>query len=285
MESNSGSDERVAADYQRAIDGHVYIRDTLDALFETLGIRIEKLDRVPTILELGSHAGVITERLLQRWPHAHFVVQDENHELLAVAKRRLAGRRIQYLAVPLDEVSCRADIVISVARHHHLPHGYLASVRRIMAPEGVYILADELCPEYCRPEDTARIETAELLHILGGYILTSSGEVAAFEREGVLPASAIELERRRQRALWRWYRFVIDRAVEQGFFDVAVTELQSTHDDLITGSVAEHKFSPLIVERQFALAGFNLLSKQLIGPADEPERQSMFVYEYGLPRP
>jgi hypothetical protein len=106
--------------------------------------------------------------------------------------------------------------------------------------------------------------------------------VKAFQQNGALAPSTLELERRRQIALWRWYRFVVDDAVNRGYVDVAVGELQSTHDDLITGSDAEHKFSPLIVERQFALAGFQRLSKTLIGPAEHPERQSMFVYEHGL---
>ena len=70
--------------------------------------------------------------------------------------------------------------------------------------------------------------------------------------------------------------------MDRGYFDIAVAELQSTHDDLITGSDAEHKFGPMVVERQFALEGFRQISKQLIGPADDAERQSMFVYEYGL---
>ena len=61
-----------------------------------------------------------------------------------------------------------------------------------------------------------------------------------------------------------------------------MSELKSTCDDFVTGSGAEHKLSPLIMEKQFELAGFRRLSRQLIGPTDEPERQSMFVYEYGL---
>jgi hypothetical protein len=70
--------------------------------------------------------------------------------------------------------------------------------------------------------------------------------------------------------------------VERGYYDIAVGELQSTHDDLITGSDAEHKFSASIVERQFALAGFQLLSKRMVGPADDAARQSMFVYEFSV---
>jgi hypothetical protein len=282
MGSSADSYERVTEYYQRAIAGHVYIRETLDALFETLRARIRGLGRAPRILELGSHAGVITELLLQNWPDAEIVVHDEDEALVSMAQRRLAGRAVRYHTGPLDTLSWRADLVISVARHHHLPHDYLVSLRRVMLPGTMYIVADELCPEYCQRDHASRIEQAQLLHIVGGYVLTSQAEVEAYEQEGKLPQPALELERRRQHALWRWYRFVVDHAVENGYVDVAVGELQSTHDDLITGSDAEHKFSPLIVERQFSLAGFRLFSKRMVGPADEPERQSMFVYEYGL---
>ena len=65
----------------------------------------------------------------------------------------------------------------------------------------------------------------------------------------------------------------------RGYFDIAVGELKSAHDDLITGSDAEHKFSPFIVERQLALAGFKTLVRHPIGEPFLPERQSMFVYE------
>ena len=74
----------------------------------------------------------------------------------------------------------------------------------------------------------------------------------------------------------------MDRAVDLGYFDIAAAELQSACDDLVTGSDAEHKFGPAVVERELALAGFAQLSKRLIGPLDEPEHQSLFVYELGV---
>jgi hypothetical protein len=175
------------------------------------------------------------------------------------------------------------DIVVAFARHHHLPPDYLSSVRAVLKSGGVYLLAEELCPEYCAGEHAARIARAEELHIVGGYVFTSRAELDSYRTLGTVPPHVQELEQLRRRALWRWYRFVVDQAVERGYYDIAVAELQSAHDDLITGSDDEHKFSPLIVERQFALAGFELLSKRTVGPADDPERQSMLVYEYALP--
>jgi hypothetical protein len=166
-----------------------------------------------------------------------------------------------------------------VARHHHLPHEYLQELGAVLPVGSWYIAADELCPEYCQGEHAERIARAELIHVEGGYVLTNERELRAYQQEGTVPDAAREMEELRRRALWRWYRYVVDEAVERGYFDIAVGELQSTHDDLITGSDAEHKLSPLIVERQFELAGFERVSKTLIGPADEPEHQSMFVYQ------
>ncbi|APR87934.1 hypothetical protein A7982_13283 [Minicystis rosea] len=269
--------------YRQVMDGHAYIRETIDALLETLGARIRRLERPPRILELGCHAGVSTEWLLERWPEAEIVVQDEREDLIEMARERIGVGLVTFHAGPVEALAEPFDIVMSIARHHHLPHDYLSGVRRVLRPGGVYLLAEELCPEYCAGEHAARISQAEVLHIVGGYVLTSNDDVASYRAGGSLPSHVLELEQLRRRALWRWYRFVVDHAVDRGCYDIAVAELQSTHDDLITGSDAEHKFSPLIVERQFALAGFNLLSKRHIGPAEDPERQAMLVYEYALP--
>jgi SAM-dependent methyltransferase len=266
--------------YQRAMEGHVYIRETVEALLEAVGRWLPQFP-TPCVLELGSHAGFVTSLIRERWPNVSILVCDDDESLVAMSRQRLAGRAIAYHEGPLSELDGSAEVVVSVARHHHLPHDYLADVRRIMKPGAVYLVADELCPEYCFADSAARIEEAKQLEIVGGYVLTCDEEVRDYRATRAIPAAAQALEQQRQRALWRWYRYVVDEAVERGYFDIAASELQSTHDDLITGSDAEHKFSPLIVERQFALAGFRMLSKRSIGPVDDPTRQSMFVYAFG----
>jgi hypothetical protein len=270
----------VSEQYRRAVDGHVFIQSTFDALFETLARQRERFGPRPRVLELGSHAGFVTESLLARWPDFDIVVSDDDEALVALAQQRLSERTVRYHSKPLETLEERFDLVISVARHHHLEHGYLPAVRRVMKAESVYVLADELCPEYCGDEEIERIETARVLRIAGGYVFTSDAEFERFHEDGSVPRYASDLEARRQKALWRWYRFVVDHAVDRGYFDVAAAELQSARDDLVTGSKAEHKFSATIVEREFALAGFRRVSKRLIGPSENPERQSMFVYEF-----
>jgi hypothetical protein len=259
MEATNESRQQVDEYYRRVMDGHVYIRESIDTLLDMLGARIRRIQRRPRILELGCHAGVSTRWILERWPEVEVVVQDTREDLLPI------------------------DVVVSIARHHHLSHDYLSTVRRGLESGGVYLLAEELCPEYCTAEHAARIGRAEALHIAGGWVFTSQAEIESYRAHGTVPPHVRDLERLRRRALWRWYRFVVDRAVDRGYYDIAAAELQSARDDLVTGSDAEHKLSPLIVERQFALAGFELLSKRYVRPTEAPERQSMIVYEYALP--
>ena len=281
MELDDEKGTRLHEYYRRAVDGHIYIRETLESLFDTLGNQIARRGPKLRVLELGSHGGFLTEQLLQRWPELQICVSDENQDLIAIAQKRVSERAVTFDSRPLEAMTGSFDVVVSVARHHHLPHGYLNAVHRIMSADGVYVVADELCPEYCRSVDIERLRRAEGLYLSGGYVFTSSADRSAFEETGVVAAYARDLEDLRRRALWSWYRYVVDCAVERGYFDVAGGELQSARDDLVTGSKAEHKFSPVIVEREFELARFRLLSKRLVGPADDRARQGMFVYEFG----
>lgn len=280
MELEDDKGARLHEYYRQAVDGHIYIRETLDSLFDTLGNQIARRGPKLRVLELGSHGGFLTEQLLQRWPDLRIYVSDENQDLIDIARKRVPERAVTFDCRPLDAITGSFDLVVSVARHHHLPHGYLSAVRRVISAEGVYVVADELCPEYCRAVDIARLSSAQGLFMSGGYVFTSFADRTAYQESGVVPGYARELEDLRRHALWSWYRYVVDCAVERGYFDVAVGELQSARDDLVTGSEAEHKFSPVIVEREFELARFRRLSKRLIGPGDDGARQGMFVYEF-----
>lgn len=279
VEPNAARDQSILRYYERAMDGHVYIRETVGVFLDTLAEALKAFP-APRLLELGSHAGFITSLIRNRAPQAEILVCDEDESLVALSRRQLADSRVSYHVGPLSEVRPSVDVVVSVARHHHLPHDYLRDLRRIMNAGGVYIVADELCPEYCFGEFAERIAQAKVLDVVGGYLLTTEAEVNAYRASGSIPAPAQALETRRKQALWSWYRYVVDEAVARGYFDIAVGELQSAHDDLITGSEAEHKFSTAVVERQFALAGFRLVSKRSIGAVSEPTRQSMFVYTF-----
>jgi hypothetical protein len=260
--------------------GHPYLSDSVEVLFERIQAHVRRFDRAPVVFEIGCASGMLTERVARSFPDVELIAQEELPSFVAHARRRLAGLPVQLFTAPLGTFDRRVDIFYSAGTHHHMPEGYLADARRLLDRDGVYIVDDEFCPEYCLGDHADRIARAELFHLARGFLLTHQGEVAAFTRDGTIPTHAIELERLRKLALWRWYRFVVDHAVEQDSIEVASAELRSAADDLITGSEAEHKFSPAVVERQFELAGFRRLSKSMIGPADQPALQSFFVYEF-----
>jgi hypothetical protein len=263
-------------------EGHPFIAETEVALLERMQQRVRALDRPARILELGSGSGVLTRQLCDRFPEAEIIAHEEMDDLRGLALKRLDGRNVTFHTRPLRSWQEPVDIVFSAGTHHHMPHDYFEHVRHLISPNGVYVLGDELCPEYCRGAHALRLARAEVLRFAGGYLLTSNTEIEAFDRDGTVPEHARELENLRRATLWRWYRFVVDFAVERGHFEVAASELGSARDDLITGSDAEHKFSASIVERQVALAGLRTLTKQIIGMHEPADRQSFFVYELGL---
>lgn len=268
--------------YELMRKGHPFIADTEAAVLEAMTRRREALRRPPRVLELGSGSGVLTQKLTERCPDAEIIAHEEMAEFAPLARERLAGRRVVFHSQPFRSWTEPVDIVLSGGTHHHMPHDYLAHVRTLLEPDGVYILGDELCPEYCHGEHAARLAQAEVLDFSSGYMLTARAEIDAYERDGTVPGHARELEDLRRVALWRWYRFVVDFAVERRQFEVAASELGSAREDLTTGSEFEHKFSAAVVERQLALAGLRPLVKQVIGEHEPPERQSFVVYEIGV---
>jgi hypothetical protein len=130
-----------------------------------------------------------------------------------------------------------------------------------------------------------RVRTAAAIHIANGYVLTSDAELAAYTEAGALPPLAVEMERVRQQALWRWYRHVVDVMMDRECLNAALYELRTTRDDLDTAFGSEHKLSPVIAERELALLGFELVSRHT--PVDDhaPARDSFFVYVYRPAQP
>jgi SAM-dependent methyltransferase len=260
--------------------GHPYLADTAQIVVETVIKNAKRLKRPARILELGCASGILASRVARALPEAEISAIEELPELAALARKRLARTPVELHAIPFEEWRQPVDILFSGGAHHHLPAGYLHHARRIVAPDGVYVLGDELCPEYCHGDLARRIAEAETLRFAGGYVLTSAPELADWERDRYVPSIAEEMERRRKQALWRWYRFVVDRAMNGGHYEVAIAELKSASDDLRTGSVDEHKMSAAVVERELALSGFAVKSRLVIGPEDDPALQSFHIYEF-----
>jgi protein-L-isoaspartate O-methyltransferase len=260
--------------------GHPYLADTTAAIVEAVVRRAASFGSRPRIAEIGCASGLLASAVAVRLPEAELVAHEELPELAELAKRRLAGTGVRLHTSALALLEGPMDVIFSGGAHHHLPTSYLDDVRRLLGTDGVYVLGDELCPEYCDAALARRIARAEFIRVVDGHVLVNTSECERHAKDGTIPQDADRMERRRKQALWRWYRFVVDHAMRGGHYEVAIAELASARDDLVTGSSAEHKMSATIVERELALAGFQLQARRVFGPADDPALQSFHVFEF-----
>lgn len=260
--------------------GHPDISDGDRLIVSLVADHAGALGRPLRIMDIGAGSGVLSEMLADRLPESRVICNDNEPALVAQATQRLRDKpNAEVFGRPFQDWDEPLDVIISWGSHHHMPHSYLDQSRRLLGSEGIFIIGDEFCPEYCTKEDAERILAAPTIQIAKGYVLASEAEVADFERDGTIPAWSQALERRRRVALWDWYKFVIDYAIERDNWIVALAEIQICMDDLITEFEEEHKLSPLIVERELELNQFRRVGKHVIGDRP-PELQSFFIYEF-----
>jgi L-threonylcarbamoyladenylate synthase len=120
------------------------------------------------ILELGTGTGETALRLLTRHPGAELVGIDESDAMLAVARTRLPGDRVQLRVSRLQNALPDGpfDLVASALCVHHL-HGpekrdLFMRIRGALAPGGRFVLADVVLP--ADPKDAVTSLTAGFDH-------------------------------------------------------------------------------------------------------------------------
>ncbi|MEU6476630.1 class I SAM-dependent methyltransferase [Streptomyces sp. NPDC047017] len=261
-------------------EGHPDISDGDQLIVELVAKKREAAGRPLTVIDVGSGSGVLSELIAQRLPDCRVIANEIAPNPARQARERLAAHpRAEVFTESFTDWKEPLDVIISWGSHHHLPHSHLQHVRDLLTEGGVLILGDEFCPEYCTDEDAERLKNAEVIELGGGYLLASREEIEAYRRDSTVPEWSKVLEDRRRRTLWNWYKFVIDHAIERDYWQVAIAEMQITKDDMVTSFEEEHKLSPLIVEHELAVNGFEQAAKHVIG--DRPaELQSFFVYEF-----
>lgn len=260
--------------------GHPDITDGDRLIVDLVHRRAEALGRPLSVMDVGSGSGVVSAMLASALPDHRVIANEVEPKLIAQATDRMKPfPNGEVFDRPFQEFTEPLDVVISWGSHHHLPNTYLDHVRQLLGSEGLLVIGDEFSPEYCDAGDAERVASAEVIHLAGGHVLTTREEVAAHRADGTVPDWSRELEAKRRRALWHWYKFVIDYAMARENWTVVLAELQITLDDLTTAFDEEHKLSPLIVRRDLELNGFRPLSTNVIGnrPAD---LQSFYLYEF-----
>jgi SAM-dependent methyltransferase len=262
--------------------GHPQIPEGDAYIIKLVKQHCQRLGRSLRVFDVGCGSGYFASKLLKRIPDIELIANETEPDVIDKLQRRLADTNAIIFDRPFEEWNEPVDIVLSWGAHHHLPKNYLAHAKKILKQDGVIILGDEFCPEYCKGVQANRIANAEQIYIANGYILTTAAEVESYERSQQISSMALDLERSRQQALWTWYRYVVDYAMERNCIEVAIDELRATHDDLITDLGDEHKMSPLIAEQEIELSNLRQLSKKPFGSPDTPEYQSFVVYELGI---
>ncbi len=107
------------------------------------------------VLDLGAGTGLFSERVLQKFPRASFVLYDVAEELLELARSRFAQHAQRFEFVLDDYLNLRAsdafDLVISSLSIHHLEHAgkrdLFARIHGALTPAGVFINVDQIRAE------------------------------------------------------------------------------------------------------------------------------------------
>jgi ubiquinone/menaquinone biosynthesis C-methylase UbiE len=104
-----------------------------------------------SIVDLGCGPATVLKKLARKRPDLSLTGVDIDETMLSIAKRRLP--QVRFLqgsidAVPVEDQS--TDMVISSMVFHHLPrevkHGALREAKRILKPEGLFLLCDFATP-------------------------------------------------------------------------------------------------------------------------------------------
>lgn len=258
--------------------GHPDIADGDDHILATVCQLRADIGRPLRILDVGAGSGDLSLVLARNLPDSEVIANEVAANPVAQAQEKLSGfPRASVFGRPFEEWSETVDVVISWGSHHHLSHDYLSHVREILSPQGVLIIGDEFCPEYFTSADRDRLAAAAQITIIDGYIFDNPDDVAVYQTAGRLPEWSLQLEEARRQALWTWYKFVGDYAVQHEAWPVLIAELAIARDDLVTEFEEEHKTSPSLLERELQLQGFDVVVRTNIGDR-EPALLSFLVY-------
>ena len=137
------------ADYDEAIRRFI---PGYEAMLAAAAAEIARVDPVH-LLDLGGGTGALSEAILRAAPRAVVELVDVDHEMLAVARERLAGfgARTRFREASFDDPLPDADAVAASLALHHVPtmdekRRLFARIHDCLRPGGVFVNADATMP-------------------------------------------------------------------------------------------------------------------------------------------
>jgi SAM-dependent methyltransferase len=249
--------------------GHPDIAEGDDYILSVVAAARRELGRPLHIIDIGSGSGDLSLMIARSLSDCTVVANDVAPNPVAQARSKLAPyANASVFDGQFEDWVEPVDIAISWGSHHHLSHRYLHHARDILGPHGLLIIGDEFCPEYITGDDADRLARAAEITVLDGYVFDNPEDIGTYRATGRVPDWSLRLEEARRRALWTWYKFVGDYAVEHHAWPVVIAELGIARDDLTTEEADEHKTSPRLLERELTLNGFDIAGKSVIGERD-----------------
>lgn len=259
--------------------GHPYIAEGDQTIVELCRRRAEVADRPLRILEVGSGSGYLVELLHRAIPDAELIANEIEPALVELARERFRGKPVTVSPEPFEEWHDPVDILISWGAYHHMMSStaHVAHAGELIGPTGTLVLGDEFTPDYLNDDDRARVAAAEVFRLARGHVLLTADEADRFDEDGTIPPWSVDLERRRRQALWTWYKYVIDVAMDRHDDVVVDAELGIATSDIRTDFAHEHKLALPLVLRDLELNGFVEQSRTAL--EERPELASFFILE------
>src|SRR5258708_4244207 len=122
--------------------GHPFISAGDQYIIDLLVAKCARRDDQPRIFEIGAGSGVLSELLNRQLPRAEIVANEVEPALVALAEQRVKSTSVQVFSRPFDEWEQELDFIVSWGSHHHLTNDYIEHARRLLKPNGVFIIGD-----------------------------------------------------------------------------------------------------------------------------------------------
>jgi ubiquinone/menaquinone biosynthesis C-methylase UbiE len=123
--------------------------------FKVAVAELAQVEPGEAVLDLGCGTGILLQALVARRPDGRFAGVDPDRQALGIARRRLqrtpAVELVEGYAQDLPFPDAAFDLVITTLIFHHLPDSVkvaaLHEVRRVLAPQGRFLLVDFGAPQ------------------------------------------------------------------------------------------------------------------------------------------